>query len=222
MQRIGRFELAEAGTLFLDEIGEMPLELQPKLLRVLQEQEFERLGSSRTMHANIRLVTATNRDLLAMVQQRQFRDDLYYRLNIFPVTIPPLRERRDDIPLLVQHFTQYYADRMHRRIEHIPADAMDSLVHYDWPGNVRELQNVIERAVILSSHGVLRPPVPQQSIVAQTSQRLEDVMREHILEALRSTNGVLAGPNGAAARLGMKRSTLAHKMERLGISRHVQ
>ena len=225
-QRIGRFELANGGTLFLDEIGDLPLELQPKLLRVLQEQAFERLGSSRTVHTNVRLVAATHCDLFAMVHQHTFREDLYYRLNIFPVTVPPLRERREDIPLLVRHFAQQYAHKMHKRIEHIPAEAMDALGHYDWPGNVRELQNVIERTVILSSNGVLRPLVPERSPVVRRSstvwsmsKTLDDAMREHILEALRTTNWVVGGPHGAAARLGVKRTTLTSRMEKLGICR---
>jgi formate hydrogenlyase transcriptional activator len=225
-QRIGRFELANGGTLFLDEIGDLPLELQPKFLRVLQEQAFERLGSSRTVHTNVRLVAATHRDLLAMVHQQRFREDLYYRLNIFPLTVPPLRERREDIPLLVRHFAQQYAHKMHKRIEHIPAEEIDTLVHYDWPGNVRELQNVIERAVILSSNGALRPLVPERSPVVRRSatvwsmsQTLDEAMREHILDALRTTNWVVGGPHGAAARLGVKRTTLASRMEKLGICR---
>jgi formate hydrogenlyase transcriptional activator len=225
-QRIGRFELANGGTLFLDEIGDLPRELQPKFLRVLQEHAFERLGSSRTLRTNVRLVAATHRDLLAMVQQHTFREDLYYRLNIFPITVPPLRERRDDIPLLVYHFAHQYAHTMHKRIEHIPAEAMAGLIHYDWPGNVRELQNVIERAVILASNGVLRPLVPERSTVVRRSstvspmsETLDDAMRAHILDALRSTNGVLGGPHGAAARLGVKRTTLAARMEKLGICR---
>jgi formate hydrogenlyase transcriptional activator len=225
-QRIGRFELANEGTLFLDEIGDLPLELQPKFLRVLQEQAFERLGSSRTVHTNVRLVAATHRDLLAMVHQHTFREDLYYRLNIFPVTVPPLRERREDIPLLVRHFAQQYAHKMHKRIEHIPAEAMDALVHYDWPGNVRELQNVIERAVILASNGVLWPQVPARSPGARRAApvaprwvTLDDAMRAHILDALHATNWVLAGPHGTAVRLGMKRTTLACRMAKLGIVR---
>ena len=225
-QRLGRFELANMGTLFLDEIGDLPLELQPKLLRVLQEHTFERLGSSRTLRTNVRLVAATNRDLLAMVQQHTFREDLYYRLHIFPLTVPPLRERRDDIPLLVRHFAQQYAHQMHKRIAPIPAEAMAELVHYDWPGNVRELQNVIERAVILSSHGVLWPQVPVRSPEARSaapvsprSETLDDAMRAHILDALHATNWVVAGPHGAAARLGMKRTTLASRMDKLGIVR---
>ncbi len=225
-QRLGRFELANMGTLFLDEIGDLPLELQPKLLRVLQEHEFERLGSSRTRRTNVRLVAATNRDLLAMVHQRTFREDLYYRLQIFPLTVPPLRERRDDIPLLVWHFAQQYAHTMHKRIAHMPAEAMAELVHYDWPGNVRELQNVIERAMILSSNGVLCPQVPVRSPgahsaapVSPRSETLGDAMRAHIVDVLRTTNGVLGGPHGAAAHLGMKRTTLASRMEKLGIVR---
>jgi len=225
-QRIGRFELANEGTLFLDEIGDLPLELQPKLLRVLQEHTFERLGSSRTLRTNVRLVAATHRDLLAMVRQRTFREDLYYRVHIFPLTVPPLRQRRDDIPLLVRHFAQQYTHQMHKRIEHIPAEAMAELVHYDWPGNVRELQNVIERAMILSADGVLWPQVPARSPGARSaapvspeSETLDDAMRTHILDALSATNWVLGGPHGAAARLGMKRTTLASRMEKLGIVR---
>jgi DNA-binding NtrC family response regulator len=225
-QRLGRFELANRGTLFLDEIGDLPLELQPKLLRVLQEHAFERLGSSHTRCTDVRLVAATNRDLLAMVHQHTFREELYYRLHIFPLTVPPLRQRRDDIPLLVQHFAQQYAHTMHKRIAHIPAEAMAELVHYDWPGNVRELQNVIERAVILSSNGVLWPQVPVRNSgahsatpVSRRSETLDDVMRTHILDILRITNWVLGGPYGAAARLGMKRTTLASRMAKLGIFR---
>jgi len=225
-QRIGRFELAHRGTLFLDEIGDLPLELQPKFLRVLQEHAFERLGSSRTLHTNVRVVAATHRDLLALVHQGTFREDLYYRLNIFPLTVPPLRERRDDIPLLVRHFAQQYAQQMHKHIDAIPAERMAELLHYDWPGNVRELQNVIERAVILASNGVLCPAVPARNPGARRAapvsprvETLDDVMRAHILDALRATNGVLGGPHGAAARLGMKRTTLASRMEKLGIVR---
>jgi DNA-binding NtrC family response regulator len=225
-QRLGRFEQANRGTLFLDEIGDLPLELQSKLLRVLQEQAFERLGSSRTQRTNVRLVAATHRDLLTMVQQGTFREDLYYRLHVFPLTVPPLRHRRDDIPLLVRHFAQQYAHTMHKPIAHVPAEAMTRLVHYDWPGNVRELQNVMERAVILSANGVLWPQVPVRSPGARSaapvtpqSETLDDVIREHILDALHATNWVVAGPHGAAARLGLKRSTLASRMEKLGIVR---
>ncbi len=225
-QRLGRFELANGGTLFLDEIGDLPLELQPKLLRVLQEHAFERLGSSRTVHVNVRVVAATHRDLLALVHQQQFRADLYYRLHVFPLTVPPLRERREDIPLLVRHFAQQYAHELHKDSVHIPAEAMEALVRYDWPGNVRELQNVIERAVILATNGVLRPIVPEQSpvvchatAVAPRSQTLDDAMRAHIVDVLRSTNWVVGGPHGAATRLGVKRTTLAGRMEKLGICR---
>jgi formate hydrogenlyase transcriptional activator len=225
-QRLGRFELADGGTLFLDEIGDLPLALQPKLLRMLQEHTFERLGSSHTRRANVRLVAATHRDLAAMVQQRTFRADLYYRVNIFPLTVPPLRARRDDIPGLVRHFAQQYAHQMHKQIAPIAAEAMAELMHYDWPGNVRELQNVIERAVILSSHGVLWPQVPVRSPGACSaapavprSETLDEAMRAHILDALHATHWVVAGPHGAAERLGMKRSTLASRMAKLGIVR---
>src|SRR5262249_32062914 len=225
-QRLGRFELADGGTLFLDEIGDLPLVLQPKLLRVLQEHAFERLGSSHTHRANVRLVAATHRDLAAMVQQGTFREDLYYRVNIFPLTVPPLRARRDDIPLLVRHFAQQYAHQMHKSIASIPAEAMAELVQYDWPGNVRELQNVMARAVILSAHGVLWPQVPVRSPGARSAapvvpqpETLDDAMRAYILDALHATNWVVAGPRGAAARLGLKRSTLASRMAKLGIVR---
>jgi formate hydrogenlyase transcriptional activator len=227
-QKIGRFELANQGTLFLDEVGDIPLELQPKLLRVLQEQEFERLGGTRTIHVNVRLVAATNRDLAAMVAENKFRSDLYYRLNVFPISLPPLRERPDDIPRLVRHFTQKFARRMGRRIETIPSSVMDALVHYAWPGNVRELQNVIERAVILSKGSTLQVSLADlQSTAANAtaaaapvaSVTLTDAEREHILRALRDTNWVLGGPRGAAARLGMKRSTLHWKIKKLGIAR---
>ena len=226
-QKAGRFELANQGTLFLDEVGDIPLELQPKLLRVLQEQEFERLGSTRTIRVSVRLVAATNRDLAQMVADGDFRSDLYYRLNVFPIALPPLRERPDDIPRLVRHFTQKFARQMGRRIETIPTSVMDALVRYTWPGNVRELQNVIERAVILSRGSALHVPLTDlQPSVAQSSAptviaavTLTDAEREHILVALRNTNWVLGGQKGAAARLGMKRSTLHWKMKKLGISR---
>jgi formate hydrogenlyase transcriptional activator len=225
-QKIGRFELADQGTLFLDEVGDIPPELQPKLLRVLQEREFERLGSTRTIKVDVRLVAATHRDLAKMVADARFREDLYYRLNVFPVVLPPLRERPADIPRLVRHFTQLFARRMGRRIESIPSAVMDALVRYPWPGNVRELQNIIERAVILSPGPSLHvspgdlpsaatpPPVPTAAAVT-----LADAEREHILTALRETGWVVGGPKGAAARLGMKRSTLYKKMKKLGISR---
>jgi formate hydrogenlyase transcriptional activator len=225
-QKIGRFELAHQGTLFLDEVGDIPPELQPKLLRVLQEQELERLGSTRTIKVDVRLVAATNRDLARMVADGRFRSDLYYRLNVFPIALPPLRERRDDIPRLVRHFTQHFAQRMGRRIKAIPAAIMDALVRYPWPGNVRELQNVIERAVILSPGPALQVPLGDlQSAVTQSPEptaaavTLAEAEREHILGALRETGWVVAGPKGAAARLGMKRSTLQEKMRKLGISR---
>jgi formate hydrogenlyase transcriptional activator len=224
-QKIGRFELANAGTLFLDEVGDIPLELQPKLLRVLQEQEFERLGSTRTIRVDVRLIAATNHDLGQMVAEGRFRGDLYYRLNVFPVVLPPLRDRPDDIPRLVRHFTQRFARRMGRRIESIPTATMDALTHYPWPGNVRELQNVIERAVILSSGNSLQVPFADLHLPAHTSEpsesavTLTDAERAHILNALRDTGWVVGGPKGAAARLGMKRSTLQWKMKRLGISK---
>ena len=224
-QKIGRFELANEGTLFLDEVGDIPLELQPKLLRVLQQQEFERLGSTRTLRVDVRLIAATNRDLSQMVADGRFRGDLYYRLNVFPLVLPPLRERPDDIPRLVRHFTQRFARRMGRRIENIPSATMDALARYPWPGNVRELQNVIERAVILSPGTSLQVPLSDLQLSAQPSDpsvaavTLADAEREHILSALEETGWVLGGPKGAAARLGMKRSTLQWKMKRLGISR---
>jgi formate hydrogenlyase transcriptional activator len=225
-QKAGRFELAHQGTLFLDEVGDIPPELQAKLLRVLQEQEFEHLGSTRTIKVDVRLAAATNRDLARMVADGTFRADLYYRLNVFPVLLPPLRERPDDIPRLVRHFTQRFARRMGRRIETIPTAVLEALVRYPWPGNVRELQNVLERAVILSPGPSLQIPLddlqpaatqaPEPTAAAVT---LADAEREHILGALRETGGVLGGPEGAAARLGMKRSTLYKKMKKLGISR---
>src|SRR5690242_16480543 len=225
-QKAGRFELAHHGTLFLDEVGDIPPELQPKLLRVLQEQEFERLGSTRTIKVDVRLVAATNRDLARMVADGTFRADLYYRLNVFPVVLPPLRERPDDIPRLARHFTQRFARRMGRRIETIPTAVMDALVRYPWPGNVRELQNIIERAVILSPGPALQVPLsdlqaaaPQAPAPAAAAVTLADAEREHILGALRETGWVVGGPKGAAARLEMKRSTLQKKMKKLGISR---
>jgi transcriptional regulator with GAF, ATPase, and Fis domain len=226
-QKIGRFEMADTGTLFLDEIGDLPLAVQPKLLRVLQEQEFERLGSGRTHHINVRLVAATHRDLAQMVAARnEFRSDLYYRLNVFPVLVPPLRERREDIRPLVLHFVEVFARRMGKRIEQIAQATMNAFTAYDWPGNVRELQNLVERAVIRSDNGVLPNPLPisenNPMPMAPTGTAFHDSQREVILTALRTTGWVIGGPRGAAARLGLKRTTLITKMKKLGISRPVQ
>ncbi len=223
-QRIGRFEVAHRGTLFLDEIGELPLELQPKLLRVLQDGQFERLGGSRTIHSDFRLVAASNRDLRLMIGEQQFRTDLYYRLNVFPITIPPLRERREDIPTLVRYFVQEFATRMRKQIEAIPAEAMETLVQYSWPGNVRELRNVLERSVILTSGRRLHIPKDAVDESAQLPDAagmvpLATAERRHIREALNATKGVIGGPKGAAILLGMKRSTLQSRMQKLGIRR---
>jgi formate hydrogenlyase transcriptional activator len=232
-QRIGRFELANRGTVFLDEIGEIPLELQPKLLRVLQEREFERLGSSRTLKSDARLIAATNRDLAEMVADHEFRADLFYRLNVFPIQLPPLRDRRQDIPLLVRHFARQFARRMNRAIDTIPSETMSVLVAYHWPGNIRELQNLVERAVILSTGPVLNVPLrdlqsqPQAAVPANSTangrprkiETLEDVERRHVLETLDATDWVVGGPKGAAVMLGLKRSTLQVRMEKLGIRR---
>ena len=226
-QRLGRFELAHQGTLFLDEIGDLPLELQPKLLRAIQEREFERVGSVRTWHVDVRLVAATNRDLAPLADAGQFRADLYYRLHVFPITIPPLRQRVEDIPLLVRHFVSHYARQLRKRIDTVPAEALAALTRYSWPGNVRELQNVIERAVILSPGPVLRlawdelPQRPAPGAPAQV-RTLEEVEREHILRVLQDTKWVVGGPNGAAAHLGLRRTTLLYRMEKLGISRQSQ
>ncbi len=218
-QRIGRFESANNGSLFLDEIGDIPLELQPKLLRVLQEQEFARLGSTQTIHTNVRLIAATHRNLHQMVNDGQFRVDLFYRLNVFPITVPPLRERREDIPLLVKHFVEMFARRIDRRIENIPKEAMDTLVAHSWPGNVRELENIIERAVILSLGTELEVPLdeitPGQKASDAEPVTLKDAQRVHIMRILREANGVIGT---AATRLGVPRSTLFYKMRRLGIS----
>jgi formate hydrogenlyase transcriptional activator len=222
-QKIGRFELADKGTLFLDEVGDIPLALQPKLLRVLQEQEFERLGSGRTHQVDVRLVAATHRNLVEMAKRNEFRSDLYYRLNVFPVPLPPLRARREDIPALVEHFVEIYARRMGKQIECIPPETMAALSSYQWPGNIRELQNFIERSVILTSGNVLDPPLASLTTHAQTESlgpiTLEDAERDHIRKTLEQTRWVVAGPNGAAARLGIKRSTLYFRMQKLGISR---
>ncbi len=224
-QKIGRLELAHRGTLFLDEVGDIPLELQPKLLRALQEKEFERLGSTRTIPVDVRLIAATNRDLAKMVKDSQFRSDLYYRLKVFPVHLAPLRERTGDISLLIRHFVDKHARRMKRKIETIPPEAMKALVKWHWPGNVRELENFIERAVILSPGPVLRVPISELTSAEDSEEpvtggsTLADAEREHILHALREANGVIAGPNGAAERLGLKRTTLNAKMRKLGINR---
>jgi formate hydrogenlyase transcriptional activator len=222
-QKIGRFELADKGTLFLDEVGDIPPALQPKLLRVLQEQEFERLGSARTHQVDVRLVAATNRNLTEMADRGEFRSDLYYRLNVFPVLLPPLRERREDIPALVAHFVDIYGRRMSRQIEHIPPTTMSALTSYQWPGNVRELQNLIERAVILSNDGVLPNPLLTAGTgdvtTSQAATTLRDSERILILRTLESVGWVIGGPKGAATKLGLKRTTLIHKMQKLGISR---
>jgi formate hydrogenlyase transcriptional activator len=225
-QKIGRFELAHQGTLFLDEVGDIPLELQPKLLRVLQEHEFERLGSTRTIRVDVRVVAATNRDLAQMIADHQFRSDLYYRLNVFPIYVPPLRERTEDIPALVRYFAQQHAHRMNKQIETIPAETMDALMRWHWPGNVRELENIIERAVILSPGPVLRVPLGELTLPSENPPpfeppvtTLEEAEREHILRALRHSNWVIGGPKGAARYLGMKRTTLQSRMRKLGISR---
>ena len=222
-QKIGRFEMADTGTLFLDEIGDLPLALQPKLLRVLQEQEFERLGSGRTHHINVRLVAATHRDLAEMVAQNEFRSDLYYRLNVFPVLVPPLRERREDIRQLVLHFVEVFARRMGKHIEQIPQTTMNAFIAYPWPGNVRELQNLIERAVIRSDNGVLPNPLPTSQGNTTPPTAAQGTLRDHeaalILQTLRAAGGMIGGPQGAAARLGLKRTTLVSKMKRLGIYR---
>ena len=247
LQRVGRFEMADTGTLFLDEIGDLPLALQPKLLRVLQEQEFERLGSGRTHRVNVRLVAATHRDLPQLVARNEFRSDLYYRLNVFPVLIPPLRERRDDIPQLVLHFVEVFSRRMGKRIEQIPETTMNAFSTYGWPGNVRELQNLVERAVIRSDNGVLPNPLPASQassgsvlklgadllLVAESDRRIEpesvpepqptdslqDIQRQHILRVLERTGWVISGPNGAGAILNVHPNTLRSLMNRLGIWR---
>ena len=240
-QKVGRFELADHGTLFLDEVGDIPLDLQPKLLRVLQEQDFERLGSNRTQHVDVRVVAATNGDLARLVAERAFRSDLYYRLNVFPIHIPALRERREDIPLLVRYFVQKFSRRSNKAVGYIPADAMDALVNYSWPGNIRELENLIERAVLLSPGKELRVPLSElkasPSVPASETQltailgggtsstppisTLEEAERQHILRALRQTGWRIAGPKGAAALLGMKRTTLQARMRKLGIRRPI-
>ena len=223
--KTGRFELADKGTLFLDEVGDIPLELQAKLLRVLQEQEFERLGSNRTHKVEVRLVAATHRDLAAMLKQGTFREDLYYRLKVFPINVPALRQRTEDIPKLVWHFTALYARRMNKRIDEVPSETMDGLVRYRWPGNIRELQNFVERAVILSPHSVLRAPTSELEPFNSHRESnlpisgLAQVERDHILHALEASNWIVGGGNGAAERLGMKRTSLVYRMRKLRISR---
>jgi len=223
-QKLGRLELADKGTLMLDEIGEIPLELQPKLLRVLQDQEFERLGGTKTIRVDVRLIAATNRDLVRAVEEKEFRGDLFYRLHVFPLHLPALRERREDIPMLVRHFVEKCAARLHKRIDIIPNEAVEAMMNWKWPGNIRELENFIERSVILSEGNRLNPPLAElrEEISRQPSDSngtLRDREREHIVEILRQTRGALSGPSGAAARLGLKRTTLQYKMQRLGISR---
>jgi formate hydrogenlyase transcriptional activator len=228
-QTTGRFQLAHTGTLFLDEIGDLPLELQPKLLRVLQEHEFERLGSNRTVRVDVRIVAATNQDLHEMVQERRFRADLFYRLNVFPITVPPLRERAADIPILVQHFVREFGCRMKKQIIHISPATMEFLQQYDWPGNVRELQNVVERAVIVSSGRNLEIPFGELTSMVKgnmvkdgtpsPARTLAEAERDHILDVLRQVRGVVGGRNGAAARLGLPRTTLMSRMRKLGILR---
>ncbi len=222
-QKAGRFELADKGTIFLDEVGEIPLELQSKLLRVLQEQEFERLGSTKTIRVNVRLIAATNRDLKALVEAKAFRSDLYYRLNVFPVTVPPLRDRREDVPTLVRYFTQHYALRMKKNIQAVPAKTLEVLSRYAWPGNVRELENLVERSVILTQGTDLQVPISELQTTSDSTDSsmtaLEEAERDHILRALQEAKWVVGGAAGAAARLGVKRTTLQSKMQKFGITR---
>jgi formate hydrogenlyase transcriptional activator len=220
---VGRFELAHRGTLFLDEVGDLPIELQPKLLRVLQEQEFERLGSARTIRVDVRVIAATNQDLLQLVRERKFRADLYYRLNVFPIMLPPLRERAGDIPLLARHFLCKFSRRMNKELSYIPDEVLSILKLHNWPGNIRELQNIIERAVILSSGEVLRLPHFElehfvKCDTPSAKRTLADAEREHISAVLQQANGVVGGRNGAAARLGVARTTLLHRMKKLGLT----
>jgi transcriptional regulator with GAF, ATPase, and Fis domain len=221
-QREGRFQAADRGTLFLDEIGDLPLELQPKLLRVLQEQQVERLGSSRTIPVNVRVIAATNQDLWGMVQEKRFRADLYYRLNVFPINLPPLRERGGDIPLLARHFARKFAERQGKVIESIPEEVMEALEGHHWPGNIRELQNCMERAVIMTTGAVLRPRLAELRMQASSTEvrTLADAERAHIVSTLKETNWVVGGPGGAAARLGVPRTTLIARMQRLGLAKY--
>ncbi len=220
-QKVGRLELADKGSLFLDEVGDIPLELQPKLLRALQKQEFERLGSTRTIKVNIRLIAATNRDLDEMVAEKAFRPDLYYRLNVFPISMPPLTDRRADIPILVRYFVQKFAHKMNKQIEIVPTATMTALVNWEWPGNIRELENLMERSVILSDGKTLNVPMAEivRGGITDSEPTLASMERECIIRALRESNGQIAGPQGAAARLGMKRTTLQSRILKLGISR---
>jgi formate hydrogenlyase transcriptional activator len=225
-QRMGRFQLAHKGTLFLDEIGDLPIELQPKLLRALQEQEFERLGSSQTIHVDARIVAATNQNLQGMVIDRHFRADLYYRLNVFPILLPPLRERNEDIPLLIRHFVQEFANRLNKTIDGIPDGVMEALRRHDWPGNIRELQNFIERSVLVTEGRQLQPPLAELTRIApakssQTVQTLAEMERVFIADTLRKTNWVVGGREGAAAKLGLARTTLIYRMRKLRISREM-
>jgi transcriptional regulator with GAF, ATPase, and Fis domain len=235
-QKIGRFEMADKGTLFLDEVGDIPPALQPKLLRVLQEQQFERLGSGRTHQVDVRLIAATNRDLAGMVAQKEFRSDLYYRLNVFPISLPPLRERRKDVPALVEHFVEIFSRRMRRDIRYVPPETMATFSSYHWPGNIRELQNLVERAVILAQDGVLPNPLPKSVVSMAPSpspgpifanseppeaMTLRDSERAHILRALQKSGWRIAGHKGAAAKLGLNRSTLQFRMKKLGIERTI-
>jgi formate hydrogenlyase transcriptional activator len=224
MQRLGRFQTADRGTLFLDEIGELPLDLQPKLLRAIQEREFERLGSSHTVRVDVRIVAATNQDLGSMVQERKFRADLYYRLNVFPIALPPLRERAGDIRLLAAHFLRTFAQRQGKSIRYVADDAMEAIEKYSWPGNIRELQNFIERSVVMTAGEELRAPVTELRNRKQSAGddgTLADANRAHIMAALRETNGILGGRNGAARRLGLPRTTLISRMQKLGIPRDI-
>jgi formate hydrogenlyase transcriptional activator len=220
-QKIGRLELADQGTLFLDEIGDISLELQPKLLRVLQDQEFERLGGTRTIKADLRLIAATNRELSKSVAEKEFRSDLFYRLNVFPIRLPSLRERREDIPVLVRYFVRKFAGRMNREIETIPSETMHALMNWHWPGNIRELENFVERSVILTEGSALRAPLAElrKESPGANQESLENSEKEHILRVLRETGGMISGPTGAAQRLGIKRTTLQSRMLRLGITR---